>query len=121
VARKLDDGPHTVTVKLYGKLQAMAGREEQAVHFHSDETLADVLRKFFNYHPVLRQEFFEVEWRAPEGDVEATWATDFEKVYVPRQGPYWRILLNGKEVRYSGGFDQPVKDGDVVALFPPGR
>jgi len=121
VARELDNGPFTVTVKLYGKLQAMAGLEEQSVHIHSDNTLADVLRKFFNYHPVLREEFFEVAWRAPEGDVEATWATDFEKVYVPRQGPYWRILLNGKEVRYHGGFDQPVNDGDVVALFPPGR
>ncbi len=121
VARELDNGPFSVTVKLYGKLQAMVGREEWDVHIHSDSTLADVLRKFFNYHPVLREEFFEVAWRAPEDDVEATWATDFEKVYVPKQGPHWRILLNGKEVRYHGGFDQPVKDGDVVALFPPGR
>jgi molybdopterin converting factor small subunit len=121
VARELDNGPATLTVKLYGKLQAMAGREEQTIHIHSDNTLADVLRKFFNYHPVLRQEVFEVNWRSPEGDVEATWATDFEKVYIPRQGPYWRILLNGKEVRYQGGFDQPVTAGDVVALFPPGR
>ncbi len=121
MALKVDDGPLTVTVKLYGKLQAMAEREEQTVHFHSDETLGDVLRKFFNYHPVLREEFFEVAWRAPEDDVEATWATDFDKVYVPRQGPYWRILLNGMEVRYSGGFDQPLKQGDVIALFPPGR
>lgn len=121
VARKVDDGPLTVTVKLYGKLQAMAQREEQTVHIHSDDTLADALRKFFNYHPVLRQEFFEVTWSAPEGDVEATWSTDFEKVYVPRQGPYWRILLNGKEVRYHGGFEQPLHAGDIIALFPPGR
>ena len=121
VAMMLDDGPQKVTIKLYGKLQAMAGMEEQAVHVHSDSTLIDVLRKFFNYHPVLREEFFEVSWRTPEGDVEATWATDFEKVYVPREGPYWRILLNGQEVRYTGGFDLPIKAGDVIALFPPGR
>ncbi len=121
VARKLDDGPMAVTIKLYGKLQAMAGREEQIVHGHCDDTLADILRKFFNYHPVLRQDFFDVAWRTPEGDVEATWSTDFEKVYIPRQGPYWRILLNGKEVRYAGGFDQPLHAGDVISLFPPGR
>ena len=121
VARKLDDGPNTVQIKLFGKLQAMAGMEEQTVHFHSDEDLADVLRKFFNYHPVLREEFFDVSWRTPEDDIEATWATDFEKVYIPRQGPYWRILLNGKEVRYHGGFHQPLKPGDVISLFPPGR
>ena len=121
VARKVDDGPNTATVKLYGKLQGMARREEQIIHFHSDDTLGDVLRKFFNYHPALRQEFFEVAWRTPEEDVEATWATDFEKVYIPRQGPYWRILLNGKEVRYHGGFQQPLNPGDIISLFPPGR
>ena len=120
-ARAVDEGPITVTAKLYGKLQGIAGLEEQVIHAHSDETLADVLRKFFNYHPALREEFFEVMWRTPEGDVEATWVTDFERVYTPRQGPYWRILLNGKEVRYYGGFEQPIHDGDVIAFFPPGR
>jgi len=120
-AVNLDDGPIAVTIKLYGKLQAMARCEEQIVHCHHDSSLADVLRKFFNYHPALRREFFETVWRAPEGDVEATWATDFEKVYAPHQGPYWRILLNGKEVRYYGGFDQSVNAGDAIALFPPGR
>ncbi len=120
-ARAVDEGPITVTAKLYGKLQAIAGMEEQTLHAHLDDTLADVLRKFFNYHPRLREEFFEILWKAPEGDVEATWATDFEKVYTPRQGPYWRILLNGKEVRYHGGFQQPIHPGDVIAFFPPGR
>ncbi len=120
-ARAVDEGPITVTAKLYGKLQAIAGLEEQTIHAHLDDTLADVLRKFFNYHPRLREEFFEIRWKAPEGDVEATWATDFEKVYTPRQGPYWRILLNGKEVRYHGGFQQPIHPGDIIAFFPPGR
>ncbi len=121
VATALDEGPITVTAKLYGKLQAIAGLEEQIIHAHNDDTLADVLRKFFNYHPALREEFFEVKWRTPEDDVEATWATDFEKVYTPRQGPYWRILLNGKEIRYHGGLEQPIHHGDVIAFFPPGR
>ncbi len=121
VATALDEGPITVTAKLYGKLQAIAGLEEQTIHAHNDDTLADVLRKFFNYHPALREEFFEVKWRTPEDDVEATWATDFEKVYTPRQGPYWRILLNGKEIRYHGGLEQPIHHGDMIAFFPPGR
>ncbi len=121
VATALDEGPITITAKLYGKLQAIAGLEEQIIHAHNDDTLADVLRKFFNYHPALREEFFEVKWRTPEDDVEATWVTDFEKVYTPRQGPYWRILLNGKEVRYHGGLEQPIHHGDMIAFFPPGR
>ncbi len=121
VATALDEGPITITAKLYGKLQAIAGLEEQIIHAHNDDTLADVLRKFFNYHPALREEFFEVKWRTPEDDVEATWVTDFEKVYTPRQGPYWRILLNGKEIRYHGGLEQPIHHGDMIAFFPPGR
>ncbi len=121
VATALDEGPITVTAKLYGKLQAIAGLEEQTIHAHNDDTLADVLRKFFDCHPALREEFFEVKWRTPEDDVEATWATDFEKVYTPRQGPYWRILLNGKEIRYHGGLEQPIHHGDMIAFFPPGR
>jgi molybdopterin converting factor small subunit len=88
---------------------------------HQGAILADALRVFFDYHPALRREFFEVSWRTPEGDEDATWVTDFEQVYVPKRGPYWRILLNAREVSYGKGFESPLNDGDVISLFPPGR
>ncbi len=33
--------------------------------------------------------------------------------------PYVNILLNGKSVRDQGGFTSEVKEGDVIAIFPP--
>jgi len=121
VATALDEGPMAVEIKLFGRLQKIGGREQQTVRVHSDEVLADALRKFFDYHPTLRREFFETSWRTPEDDSAATWVTDLERVYVPKQGPYWRILLNGREVSYENGFDASLNEGDVISLFPPGR
>jgi molybdopterin converting factor small subunit len=121
VAVSLDEGTQAVEIKLYGRLQQIGGREQQTVRVHQGAILADALRKFFDYHPALRQAFFETSWRTPEGEGAATWVTDFERVYVPRQGPYWRILLNAREVSYGGGFDAALKDGDIISLFPPGR
>jgi len=40
-------------------------------------------------------------------------------VYSPRYG--WSALHNGRDVRYAGGFAEPVESGDNVAIFPPGR
>ncbi|NOX60610.1 MAG: hypothetical protein GXP42_01475 [Chloroflexi bacterium] len=121
VALALDEGPQTVEVKLYGRLRTLIGREQQTVHVHADSTVADALRKFFDYYPTLRKELFQVRWRTPQNGHDATWATDFETVYVPRSGPYWRILLNGRDLSYDGGFDAMLQPGDVIALFPPGR
>ena len=121
VAVALDDGAQAVEIKLFGRLQAIGGRDQQTVRVHQGAILADALRKFFDYHPALRREFFETSWRTPDGDGEATWVTDFERVYVPKRGPYWRILLNAREVSYGSGFDSPLKDGDTISLFPPGR
>ena len=121
VAMTLDEGPMAVEIKLFGRLQKIGGREQQTVRVHQDEILADALRKFFDYHPRLRREFFETSWRTPDDDSAATWVTDFERVYVPKQGPYWRILLNGREVSYESGFDALLNEGDVISLFSPGR
>jgi molybdopterin converting factor small subunit len=40
-------------------------------------------------------------------------------IYVPRPG--WRMLLNGRDLCYAGGFEVAVNEGDEVSLFPPGR
>jgi len=121
VAVALDTGTETVEIKLFGRLQEIGGREQQTVRINQGAILADVLRNFFDYHPALRQEFFDLSWRSPEGDGDATWMTDLEQVYVPKQGPHWRILHNGRDVSYQGGFDAPLNGGDVISFFPPGR
>jgi molybdopterin converting factor small subunit len=121
VAVVLDAGTDTVEIKLFGRLQEIGGREQQTVRINQGAILADTLRKFFDYHPALRQEFFDLSWRSPEGDGDATWMTDLEQVYVPKQGPHWRILHNGRDVSYQSGFDAPLSGGDVISFFPPGR
>lgn len=120
-ALPMDEGALTVHVRLYGRLRALAQKEQVDVRTYEDAPVADVLRKFFDYYPILRREFFTLQWLSPTEDSAATWLTDFEQVYVPREGPDWRVLLNGKDLRFHGGVDMPVHDNDVLALFPPGR
>ncbi|NOZ72636.1 MAG: hypothetical protein GXP38_12125 [Chloroflexi bacterium] len=120
-ALHLDEGTLTVHVRLYGRLRALARKEQVDVRAHEGAVVADILRKFFDYYPLLRREFFTLQWLSPAEDGAATWVTDFEQVYVPHEGPDWRVLLNGKDLRFHGGLDMQVQDNDILALFPPGR
>jgi len=71
----------------------------------------------FNYFPQARAEALERVWRAEEKS-DALWV-EVVPAYVTRPG--WRILHNGREVQHHGGFAAPVRSGDEVAVFPPGR
>jgi molybdopterin converting factor small subunit len=42
-----------------------------------------------------------------------------EKSYRVRGG--WRVLVNGRDINYSGGLNHPIQPGDTVSIFPPGR
>lgn len=75
------------------------------------------MRKIVSYYPLIRDEALDCEWEARMPG-ESLWEEDVP-VYVPRRG--WRVLLNGRDVQYERGFAMCVADGDVVALFPPGR
>ena len=79
--------------------------------------MQDVLRKFFNYYPPIRNDALKRVWQAEE-DRESLWI-EVLPVYALKMG--WRILLNGRSVEYGGGLDQRLKAGDVVSIFPPGR
>lgn len=36
--------------------------------------------------------------------------------------PMWRVLLNGKDISYiEQGLDTPLRAGDEIDVFPPGR
>ncbi len=116
-ARAIEEGNIAVRVALFGRMRALLGREEMAIRVASGDSVGTVLVKFFNYYPEVRSEALDWEWVGKSED--ATWLTDFEKVYTPKR--YWNVLLNGKDVRFLEGFNTPVQDGDVVGLFPPGR
>jgi molybdopterin converting factor small subunit len=82
-----------------------------------DDRIGDVLRKLFNVYPEVRAEVLEGMW--DESEAMGGSRTVVVPTYSPVRG--WRILLNGRDIRYSGGMDAPVGAGDEVALFPPGR
>ncbi len=112
----LDDGDLPLLIKAYGRVRQQWGRESIVAHYRQGACVGDVLRKLVNYAPLLRDMLFEQTWQAP--DEQALWMA-VKPVYVLRDN--WRILLNGQDLRYYGGFTRTLKSGDTLDLFPPGR
>lgn len=117
VARELEAGALTVRLRVFGRLRPMIGRVETGVRAAAGDRVAEVLRKFLNYYPQVRAEALDRVWRS-EDEAESLWLKTVP-AYRPRAG--WRVLLNGRDLLYAGGFAVPVSDGDDLALFPPGR
>lgn len=117
IGRDMERGPLTVPVSVFGRLRPLVGSERTTVRAAAGANVAEVLRKFFNYYPQVRAEALDRVWRSEE-KAESLWI-EIEPSYVPRDG--WRVLLNGRDVKYGGGFDAPLQEGDEIALFPPGR
>jgi molybdopterin converting factor small subunit len=121
-ARDVDRGDFAVPVRLFGLVRAAAGRGELPVAVPTGATVADVLRKFFNYYPNVRGLVFEKreeEADQPGGQGKPWVALD--RVYAVRNHPAWRVLLNGRNVAHLGGPDVPVSEGDDLRLYSPGR
>jgi molybdopterin converting factor small subunit len=116
-AHLLEDGEIECLVKTYGRVRHEWGRDSIVVKYRAGESLGGILRKLMGYAPVLRDLLFEQTWQAAD-DWDEDWMR-VEPVYVLRGN--WRVLLDGKDVRYYGGFDRVLKAGDTLDLFPPGR
>jgi len=117
VARDLARGEWPIRCSVFGRLRPLVGVNEVEVRAGSGATVADILRKFFNNYPLARYESLDRVWRSEE-KAESLWM-EVSPIYVPRLG--WRVLLNGRDLDYAGGFTASVHEGDGVALFPPGR
>ena len=78
------------------------------------------LQKFFNYFPQARTEALQLTWIGGER-VDASGTPWFVPHKVYQVKPNWRVLLNGKELRYIGGTQVAVSPGDELSIFPPGR
>ena len=117
VALALDEGKFRVPVLVYGLLRPKMSRRETAVAVHPGATVEDVMRKFFNYHPVARREALEVVWEGHQKP-DSLWM-EVVPTYRLKQG--WRLLVNGREMEYLRGVDTPVGPDDRLELFPPGR
>ncbi|ASJ01509.1 ubiquitin-like small modifier protein 1 [Thermococcus gorgonarius] len=82
-----------VTVRYFARYRSLVGKGEEEVELPEGATVRDLIEKLKELHPVLKNEVFA------EDD-------DLADVNVSRNGRYVR-------------FDEILKDGDIVALFPP--
>jgi len=117
VAREYEQGGTALEISLFGRLRSLVGSHVVTAHAGKSDTVSDVLRKFFNYYPRVRSEALERVWRSKE--IESSRWSDLVPAYIPRPG--WRLLLNGRNLAYSNGYNATVTAEDKLAIFPPGR
>ncbi len=117
IAKDYETGSVTVPIRIFGRLRPLVGKREIEIKVYQNSNVADILRKFFNYYPQTRAEALDRVWHSHE-KAESDWVEVFP-AYIPRGG--WRVLLNGLDLHYNGGFTTPVYEKDIIDIFPPGR
>ena len=118
-ARAVDTGAIPVQLSVFGRLRPLLGRNEMTVRAGEVALVSDILRKFFDYAPQTRSEALDRVWHETlPSKPDSVWP-EIVPVYLPKNN--WRLMLNGRELRYNGGVSVPVCANDQVALFPPGR
>lgn len=119
-AVELDRGDFTVPVSLFGTMRTITNRQRIDVNLPTGASVRVALQKFFDYFPLARQEVFQINWQGGERlDASGTpWFVP-HKVFVVK--PMWRVLLNGKDISFSGGPETILQPGDTLSIFPPGR
>ncbi|QDA30403.1 MoaD/ThiS family protein [Thermococcus indicus] len=82
-----------VTVRYFARYRSLVGKGEEELEVPEGITVLELIEMLKERHPVLRNEVFAEE-------------DDLADVNVSRNGRYVR-------------FDEVLRDGDIVALFPP--
>ncbi len=116
-ARDLDQGIVPVKLTFFGRMRTIVGEQKMSAHVEAGATAGDLLRKFFNYHPQARAAALERVWHTEE-ETDSLWLEPIP-VYKPQWG--WRVLRNGRDLSYNGGFTTQLNAHDTIAIFPPGR
>jgi len=116
-ARDLDQGELPIKLTFFGRMRSIVGCPEMIAHVSSGATAEELLRKFFNYHPQTRSIALDRAWHADD-EKESLWLETIP-TYTPKWG--WRVLKNGRNLTYDGGFTTPLTAQDTIAIFPPGR
>jgi molybdopterin converting factor small subunit len=117
IAREFDDGAFVIPVSLFGRIRQLVGQQKLEITVRQNSTAADLLRKFFNYFPQTRAAALNPIWHSHEKP-DSAWVDVFP-AYIPRNG--WRVLLNGLDLTYNGGFSAILHKNDKIDIFPPGR
>jgi molybdopterin converting factor small subunit len=119
-ARALESGDFSVKVTIFGQMRQVMGRQELNLTLPAGASMAVALRKLFNYFPQARAEIFDLSWHGGERD-DASGTPWFVAQKAYQIKPMWRVLLNGRDLSYSGGPDITVSARDEISIFPPGR
>jgi molybdopterin converting factor small subunit len=117
IALDMKRGRAAIRCAFFGRLRPMVDASEVTVHVEPGAPVRDVMRKLFNYFPVARAEALERRWQSHERQ-DSAWP-EMTSTYLPRYG--WRVLLNGRDLEYAGGFDVALGIADELSIFPPGR
>lgn len=115
--KAVSQGAHQTSVKAYAMVRHHWGKDQVTIRFDDGATVADVLRKLLDFAPELRPVMFDEAWES-EDSPQDLWMR-VRKHYALRPG--WRVQLNGKNLTFHGGFDQPIHPDDEITLFSPGR
>ena len=87
-----------VQVKTFATLREITGGLMHYIDVDQGSTLKDVLEELFKRYPSLRDEILD-----ENGELKAG----------------YRLLVNGREAMHIGGMGIEIREGDVIALFPP--
>lgn len=117
VAVDMKRGATAVRCRIFGRLRPVVNVEQTIICVDQGAPAGELLRKFFSYYPQARGEALERVWHSSEPAGKA-WI-EVHSAYRPKYG--WRVLLNGRDLEYAGGFGAPVHQNDEVSIFPPGR
>jgi molybdopterin converting factor small subunit len=119
-ARDWDSGDFPVELSFFGRVRNYTKQPTMTMHLPDGSHVDTLLTRFFNYFPQARSDVFDIEWLDKERlDERGTPWLVVEKSYRVRGG--WRVLVNGRDINYSGGLNHPIQPGDTVSIFPPGR
>lgn len=83
---------------LFADLADVAGEREVAISLEDGATVADALDDLLADRPDLRERVLDESGAVAD---------------------HVNVLVNGAEVSTGDGVDEPVEDGDELALFPP--
>jgi len=117
IAKDYDDGAFAIPITLFGRVRPLVGHRDLIITVRRNSTVEDLLRKFFNYYPQVRAEALNIVWQSHD-KLDSDWMEVFP-AYIPRNG--WRVLHNGLDLNYNGGFTAPIHENDKIDIFPPGR
>lgn len=85
-------------VKIFATLRLLVGASELDVDGGPGDTVGQVLHRLVERYPQLRDEIF-----SQDGEL-------LDRVHV---------FLNGRDVRYLGGLQRVIQEGEEIRIFPP--